>query len=179
MNTEHLRFPIGPFIAPEEITKQDLHGWIYDFELFPTRLEELIENMAIEELNWKYRPGGWSVKQVIHHCADSHMNSMMRFKLALTEDNPVIRPYYEDRWAELVDSRSDDVRASVLILKGIHHKLSTLFKMLTDDELKRTFVHPEHNKTFTVAYNIGNYAWHSNHHLAHIKLAIEAAGIYN
>lgn len=179
MNIEQLKFPIGLFKEPHQITKSDLDLWIEDFEQFPNRLEALVQNLTTVELSWKYRPDGWSIKQVVHHCADSHLNSMIRFKLALTEDNPTIRPYHEDRWAKLIDGNEDDLQYSIAILKGIHHKLSLLFKSFTDSELKRTFIHPEHNKTFTIAYNIGNYAWHSNHHLAHIKQAIIASGQYN
>ncbi len=179
MNLDQLKFPIGLFDVPDYISDTHLENWIKDFQEFPHRLEALVSELTFDELNWKYRPDGWTIKQVVHHCADSHMNSLIRFKLALTEDNPVIRPYYEDKWATLLDSNTEDILSSLYILKGVHHKLSTLFKAFTENELNRTFVHPEHNETFSIAFNIGNYAWHSNHHLAHVKQAIKAKGKYN
>lgn len=152
---------------------------IIHIELFPTRVEGLIRNIDIEKLNWKYRPGGWMVKQVIHHCADSHMNSVIRFKLALTEDRPIIRPYFEDRWAKLYDSMSDDVSESLTLLIGLHKKWTRLLKNLTKEQLKMEFVHPENGLKINLAENIGIYSWHCNHHLAHIKNAIRSEGKYN
>lgn len=179
MNLEKLKFPIGLFNPPTQITQDNLNRWISDFESFPQALEQMVSTLSQEQLEWKYRPNGWSIKQVIHHCADSHMNSLIRFKLALTEENPTIRPYYEDRWANLLDSQSSDTESALHILKGVHTKLTILFKSFSENELNRTFLHPEHNKVFTIAYNIGNYAWHSNHHFAHVEQAIEAKGRYN
>jgi len=171
-----LKYPTGTFEKPEQITQEQLQDWIKDFEQFPKRLEDLLSSLSSEELHWPYRPGGWSILQVVHHCADSHMNSMIRFKLALTEVNPTIRPYYEDRWALLADYTEDNLDEALFILKGIHGKLTTLFKQFTEEDLKRTFVHPENNQQVTLEENIGIYAWHSNHHLAHIKQAIKHQG---
>ena len=174
-----LKFPIGEFKAPDVITKEILESWIQDFELFPKRIEELIKGLNAEQLNWKYRPNGWDINQVVHHCADSHLNSLMRFKLALTEEHPTIRPYYEDRWALLPDYNTKDLYASLSILNGVHIKLSLLFKGFSEQDLQRTFLHPEHNTIVTLKENIGIYAWHSNHHLAHVKQALNAKGKYN
>lgn len=179
MELEHLKFPIGQFIKPDCITPNHLTEWINDFEQFPKRLNAILKTLPPEALHWQYRPEGWSILQVVHHCADSHINSMIRFKLALTEDNPTIRPYYEDRWALLADYTEDNLEEALMILKGIHAKLTTLFKQFTAEDLKRTFIHPEHNQQVTLEENIGIYAWHSNHHLAHIKQAVEYMGSFD
>lgn len=113
MNIEKLKFPIGKFQQPETITDMHILKWIMDLETFPSKLEKLVSNLSKEELEYTYRPNSWTIKQVIHHCADSHLNSLMRFKLALTEDNPTIKHYDENSWATLVDYNDDiDIRLS-------------------------------------------------------------------
>ena len=179
MNIQQLKFPIGEYISNVNPSKELINSWIKDIEDFPSKVEGLTKNISTEQLNWKYRPGGWTVKQVIHHCADSHMNSIIRFKLALTEESPTIRPYFEDRWAELVDSHDDDISDSVSLLKGLHKKWVVLLKSLNDNDLKRDFIHPEHGKRFNLADNIGVYAWHCNHHFAHMKNGLDSKGEYN
>lgn len=169
---EQLKFPIGEFIKPEIISEKHLNDWIATIEAFPSTLKSITDNLAIEELNYRYRPEGWTIKQVVHHCADSHMNSIIRFKLALTEDTPTIRPYFENRWANLIDSNDNDIKNSLNILIGVHAKLSQLLKTLSINDLKREFIHPEHGKRFSLEETIGVYAWHSDHHLAHIKQAL-------
>lgn len=121
-----------------------------------------------KELDTTYRIDGWTIRQVIHHCADSHMNSFIRFKLALTEDNLVIKPYFEERWAELIDSKQMPITSSLNIIEGIHERWVILIKNLTSIDLKKTFIHPESGKRFYLDEIIGMYAWHSNHHLAQI-----------
>lgn len=173
-----LKFPIGEFSPPSSIDKEIINQWIASIETFPNSVETLTKSLSIEQKNWKYRPKGWSIKQVVHHCADSHMNSLIRFKLALTEESPAIRPYWEDRWAELPDSLDDNLESSLLLLKGLHQKWVFLLKQLSPHELEREFVHPEHGKRFSLKENIGVYAWHCDHHLAHIRQAIQAEGAY-
>lgn len=168
-----LKFPIGEFDKPENITSININKWINDIESFPKRLENMVSELNSIELNYKYRPGGWKIKQMIHHCADSHMNSLIRFKLALTEETPVIRPYYEDRFAELPDSLDDNIESSLILLKGLHAKLTSVMKSLTDEDLQKEYLHPEHGEKFKLKEVVGVYAWHSNHHLAHIKQALE------
>ena len=175
---EKLKFPIGEFIKPEHISEGHIQQWIEEIASFPAHIIRLTENLSTEQINWKYRPGGWKIKQVVHHCADSHMNSIIRFKLALTEDSPTIRPYYEGRWAELIDSQEDNLSHSISLLSGLHHRWVALLKNLTPSELKRAFVHPEHGQRFTLEENIGIYAWHCNHHQAHIEQAIASKGKY-
>ncbi len=114
-----------------------------------------------------------NIRQVIHHCADSHMNSFIRFKLSLTEESPTIKPYFEDRWAEMPDYLEVSILNSIQILEGLHLKWTVLLKSLSQSDLEKEFVHPEHGKRFSVAENIGVYAWHSNHHLEHVKSALK------
>jgi len=173
-----LKFPIGEFHKPELINTKLIKEWIEVIALFPNKITALTKGLTSEELNWKYRPEGWTIKQVVHHCADSHMNSLIRFKLTLTEDQPTIRPYFEDRWAELPDSLEDDIEDSLVLLKGVHAKLTTVMSNLTKVELLREYVHPEHGEKFKLEEVVGTYAWHSEHHLAHVKQAIEAKGKY-
>ncbi|MEO1032370.1 MAG: YfiT family bacillithiol transferase [Bacteroidota bacterium] len=173
-----LRFPIGEFEKPEQITQQHIDQWIAAIESLPNRMAFITQDLSDSELNFKYRPNGWTIKQVVHHCADSHMNSIIRFKLALTENRPTIRPYFEDRFAKLVDY-SESLDAPMAILKGVHKKLGVLLKSFSDNDLKREFVHPEHDKTYTLGETIGVYAWHSNHHFAHIEQALHFKGAFN
>jgi hypothetical protein len=166
-----LQYPIGEFIKPEKITRDHIEEWIATIEALPNHIELITKDLSINELNYKYRPEGWTIKQVVHHCADSHINSLMRFKLALTEETPVIRPYFEDRFAHLIDYK-EPIYASLSILEGIHKKLGVLLRNLNQEDLQREFIHPDHGKHFSLKETIGIYAWHSSHHLAHIKQAL-------
>ena len=133
-NLYKLRFPIGEFKKPEVITKQHIKEWIASIEALPQSIISITKDLSEKELNYKYRPNGWTIKQVVHHCADSHINSLIRFKLALTEHTPTIRPYFEDRFAELKDY-SEPINASISILIGVHKKLGILLKNLNKDDL--------------------------------------------
>jgi hypothetical protein len=174
-----LRFPIGEYHAPIEYSDQLINQWIDDIASFPASVEALVKGLDAVALNWRYRPDGWTIKQVIHHCADSHTNSIIRFKLALTEDRPTIRPYYEDRWAELADGKMDDISVSLQLLHALHQKWVILLRGITSEELLRTFFHPEADQTFTLRETIGSYAWHCNHHLAHVQQALDVKGNFN
>ncbi|WP_194767978.1 YfiT family bacillithiol transferase [Tamlana sp. I1] len=173
---EQLRYPIGHFDCPENISKQDITNWISVLEQFPERLENLVQDLSEEQLETVYRPDGWTIRQVIHHISDSHHHSYTRFKWALTEQYPVIKAYFEDRWADLIDSKTAPVKMSLLHIKAIHAKLVYLLKRLSDDELNRYFIHPETNSEVKLNYQIGNYAWHSNHHYAHIEHVMKQKG---
>ena len=168
MTQEQLQYPIGKFNQPTVLTKDIINEWIAAISTFPSRLSSEVIDLTDEQLDTAYRPNGWTLRQVIHHCADSHMNSLIRLKLALTEDQPTIKPYYEERWAELVDSKTMPIAASLKMLDGIHERWTVLLKNLSDEDYPRVFIHPEHGKTFRVDETIGVYAWHCNHHLAHI-----------
>lgn len=172
IDLEKLRFPIGEFQKPDIITSSDLNKWIATIANFPQTIKSLTEKLSIEELNWIYRPNGWKIKQVVHHCADSHMNSLIRFKLALTEENPIVKPYEEQFWAELVDGKSNDISASIKIIEGVHTRWVLLLKSFGETELKRQFTHPANQKTSCLDEIIGVYAWHCKHHLAHIEQAL-------
>jgi hypothetical protein len=168
MDIEKLKFPLGKFDKPTSITRDILRKWIADISTFPKRLSAEVLNLKDEQLNTQYRPDGWTLRQVVHHCADSHMNGLTRVKLTLTEDHPTVKPYFEERWAELLDTKSMPIHSSLKMLEGIHERWTVLLNNLADDQLERTFVHPEHRKTFRIDESIGLYAWHCNHHLAHI-----------
>jgi hypothetical protein len=178
-NLEKLKFPIGKFSKPDFISQNDLNNWISDIEIFPTNLMKLTQNLSTEKLNWIYRPDGWTIKQVIHHCADSHINSFVRFKLALTEDLPIIKPYEEAKWAELIDGSSDSIKPSLQIVEGVHARWVLLLKTFKEEELKRKLIHPANNKKYFLDEMIGLYAWHCNHHLAHIEQALLNKGKFN
>ncbi|OPH59380.1 metal-dependent hydrolase [Paenibacillus ferrarius] len=165
---DELRYPIGLFEHEGEITEEKLHTWMADIASTPARLRMAVAGLSDEQLDTPYRAGGWTLRQVVHHVADSHMNSYTRFKLALTEEEPTIRPYYEERWAELSDGRSAPVELSLVLLEALHSRWMILLQEMQQDQFARAFVHPESGKTIRLDWNVGLYAWHGNHHIAHI-----------
>ncbi|MEM9885520.1 MAG: YfiT family bacillithiol transferase [Bacteroidota bacterium] len=169
MNLEQLKYPIGHYKAPETITTTQLLHWTNEIRELPKILTRTVNGLTEDELNTPYRPGGWTIRQVVHHLPDSHMNAYVRFKLALTESNPSIRPYYEDRWAELEASKTAAIEPSLFLLNALHRKWIVLIQSCSEAELKKTFFHPESKASSSLAFNIGNYAWHGKHHLAQIK----------
>lgn len=171
-NLEKLKFPIGKCPKIDDVSKNDVETWIATIEEFPSKIKNLTSSLSVEVLNFNYRPKGWSIKQVVHHCADSHINSFIRFKLALTEDVPTIKPYEEQLWAELADGNSNDILPSIQIIEGVHARWVLLLKSLEESELKRQFFHPANLKISNLEETIGVYAWHCNHHLAHIEQAL-------
>ena len=173
LELEALRFPIGRFIWPENIQKTDLNNWIKSINNFPKTLADLTTNLSSAQLNTHYRPEGWKLKQVVHHCADSHMSSIKRYKLALTEDAPIIRPYPEQLFAELIDSNDDDLTDSMLIINAVHRKLVKILNNMKPNEFERTFVHPEYDKIYKLSEATALYAWHCEHHLGHVKLCLQ------
>lgn len=168
---DQLKYPIGKFAVPQSITDSMLEGWIDQIRTFPRRLREELAGLNESSLDSVYRPGGWSIRQVVHHLPDSHMNAYIRFKLALTEDQPVIRPYHEDRWAELAEAKSAPVDVSLNLVESLHVRWVLVLQSLTVEDLDKVYIHPEHGKTFKLKEVIGMYAWHSDHHLAHIRTA--------
>ncbi|UJF32910.1 YfiT family bacillithiol transferase [Paenibacillus hexagrammi] len=162
------RYPIGEFEHDGEITEQQLQVWIYRIESAPVRLRAAVAGLSDKQLDTPYREGGWTLRQVVHHVADSHINSYTRFKLALTEEQPVIKPYYEDRWAELSDSRNAPLELSLALLDALHERWVILLRSLHREQLSRTFIHPESGSTIPLDRNIGIYAWHGDHHIAHV-----------
>ena len=167
---EELKYPIGKFTPPTEISNKQVEEWLNDFINLPDDFLQVA--VAIEKagkLEVPYRPGGWTARQVIHHLADSHVNSYTRFKLALTEDNPTIRPYDEVAWAELADNKLA-IDVSLNLLTNLHQRLGKLLETLSPEQWQRTFVHPASGDKTTLAHNIGMYAWHGRHHLGHLLL---------
>lgn len=173
---ESLRYPIGKLDAPNTVSKQQLEDWISILEYFPERLTRLVTPLSDTQLDTPYRPDGWTVRQVVHHVSDSHHHSYARFKWALTEDKPVIKAYYEDRWAALEDTRKAPIAMSLAHLSAVHVKLVYLLKRLSEEDLDRRFIHPENNREISLKHNIGMYAWHSNHHYAHIENLLKRNG---
>lgn len=167
MTDESLRYPIGKFVQPAAYTNQDISQWIADIKALPQQIREAVIGLTNDQLNTPYRPGGWTIKQVVHHIADSHMNSIIRFKWALTEENPTIKPYHEDLWAKLGDY-SLPVESSLLLLEGLHQRMVALFESLTEEDWNRTFYHPDAQIEISLKRNLAMYSWHSRHHLAHI-----------
>ncbi len=168
-NLEHLRYPIGNFEMPESISDPETDASIQILKEFPAKLRNLVENLDDNQLDTPYRAKGWTVRQLVNHIADSHMNSFIRCKLALTENNPTIKPYDEARWAELQDSISIPVQPALRLLDGLHARWVHELKALTNRELNSTFFHPEQNRSITLREHIAFYAWHCEHHAAHIK----------
>ncbi len=171
MTTEELdtlRYPIGRFKAKDEYSKAEIEGFIQTIEGFPTILGKAVLNFSEEQFDTPYRPDGWTIRQVIHHLADSHINSYIRFRWALTEDVPTIKPYEEQLWAELPDAKSAPVVFSLNLLESLHARWTILLKSLTDSDLEKQFIHPQHQKKNTLAQTIAMYDWHCLHHLNHI-----------
>lgn len=167
---EKLRYPIGHYLKPELISGEDMENYITDIASFPSRIRKEVEHLNDEQLGTPYRPQGWTIRQIVHHCADSHMNAFIRFKLALTEEMPVIKPYFEDRWAELPDTTALPPEVSLTLLESLHNRWVTLLKELKPEDLMLGYLHPEHGRIIYLDEATGTYAWHSNHHLAHITV---------
>ena len=160
------RYPIGTFEWDGELTNSLARNWIQEIEELPRLLRDAVQDLDDEQLDTPYRVGGWTVRQVVHHLADSHMNAYIRFRLALTEDQPVIKPYEEAKWAELPDYTLP-MEISLSLLEALHQRWTTLLQSLNPSDMKKTFIHPDSGQV-SVGENIGIYAWHGRHHLAHI-----------
>jgi uncharacterized damage-inducible protein DinB len=165
---QDLRYPIGEY-QPQPFSQQQKEQWLKDLKFLPDDLSIAVQNLDEFQLNTPYRDGGWTVKQVVHHVADSHMNALIRFKLGLTEDNPTIKPYDEAAWANLNDVQAVPINVSLTLLHAVHLRLIKTIESLTDEQWQRTLFHPEQQKQMTLWYVLGNYAWHGKHHVAHIS----------
>lgn len=176
MNMENLKYPTGKFQKPEAFTEKILQSYISQISSFPSRLRDEVEYLDEKQLDTTYRPDGWTIRQVVNHCSDSHLNGFTRLKLALTEDKPVIRPYLEAKWAELTDSRQFPIEPALQILEGVHKRWTALLKNLTEEQWERKLIHPEGNTVLSIKEITGQYSWHGNHHLAHITSLKERQG---
>lgn len=173
---KNLQYPIGTFVHEGEFFQHQFEAWIQEIEQLPMKLREAVKGLNENQLDTPYREGGWTLRQVVHHLADSHMNSFIRFKLALTEDNPTIKPYDETIWAELADSKSE-VNVSISLIEGLHARWVVLLKSMSSEDFERTFYHPGYNQTMSLAYALGLYAWHGRHHVAHITGLRDRLGV--
>lgn len=169
------RYPIGPFTPPAEFTPALRREYIDQIADLPVRLHAAVGGLTEGYLEHPYREDGWSVAQVVHHVADSHVNAYVRFKLAATEDNPPVKAYNEARWAEFSDSRATDVRSSLNILSGLHQRWAAFLRGLTTAELSRTYNHSVSGPV-TLDHALAMYAWHGRHHAAHITALRERMG---
>ena len=174
---EALKYPIGTFTPPETITDEKLKEWVTILEVLPAQLRDMVSEMDDTKLDTPYRPEGWTVRQVVHHIADSHHHSYVRFKWALTEDNPTIKPYLEKEWTNLSDLKGMPVEWSLRHLEAVHYKLVRMLRSLSDEQLERTFIHPDGNKTISLRQNVGQYAWHGMHHFMHIANLVKRENI--
>lgn len=168
---EHLRYPIGRFEYQTDYSLDNLRKDIKIIAKFPKTLKALLKKLKSGGLKLTYRKGGWTVHQIIHHLADSHLHAYIRIKMALTEPNPVIKPYDEALWAQTEDGSGAPIRPSIKLLSAHHERWSYLLKSLSEDDLERSFFHPEHRRLISIAESIAFYAWHCRHHLAHINIA--------
>ncbi len=172
---ELLRYPIGQY-QPKPYSEHQKQEWLNDIKFLPQSLENAIVNLDEAELQTPYREGGWTVQQVVHHVADSHINAVCRFKLGLTEDNPTIKPYDEAAWAVLNDVRTIPINISITLLYALHTRWYAVISDLDLKAWERKVFHPEANKEMTLWYLLGNYAWHGRHHTAHITSLRERNG---
>lgn len=170
------RYPIGKF-EPQPYSEKLRLDWLNDIKFLPQLLENALLNLDETQMHTPYRDGGWTIRQVVHHVADSHMNALIRFKLALTEDNPVIKPYDEAAWAELNDVQELPVNISSTLLHAMHARWYSCIRVLGEQELlSRSVFHPEHKKQISLWDLLGMYAWHGKHHTAHITGLREKMG---
>lgn len=161
------QYPIGKY-EPKDYNEEQKSIWINDIKFLPDELENSILNLDEAQLQTPYRDGGWTVHQVVHHVADSHMNALIRFKLGLTESNPTIKPYLQDEWTALQDVQKLPVNISLTLLHALHKRWHILLESFKDGDWNKTVIHPEHNKQMSLWHLLGMYAWHGKHHTAQI-----------
>lgn len=176
MQLENLKYPIGKFSEYDK--RDDRAHCIEQITRLPEELSALVADLSMEQLQLLYRPEGWNIKQVVHHLADSHMNSLLRHKLTLTEDQPIIKTYHEQKWALLSDGSQDDLTDSLLLLKAMHKKWVRLLNDMSEDDFSLCYVHPAKEKKISLHTNTALYAWHGEHHIAHIKQALMYKGVF-
>lgn len=166
--TTDVRYPVGKFDWNIPVSEADYPRLIAEIAAAPGALRSAVAGLSREQLETPYRSGGWTIKQVVHHVPDSHMNAYTRFKLALTENEPTIKPYEEDKWAELPDSQRVPIDVSLDLLDALHTRWVTLVGAMDPADFARTLRHPEHNRIMTLGQLLALYAWHGRHHVAHI-----------
>jgi hypothetical protein len=162
------RYPVGKFTFSGSPDESQRNAFIAEIERAPSALREAVTGLSVQQVETPYRDGGWTVRQVVHHVPESHMNAYIRFKLALTEDEPTIKPYMEDRWAKLADVPVTPLETSLALLDSLHDRWVCLLRLVKPDEWKRTFRHPEMGESLPLEKSLALYAWHGRHHVAHI-----------
>jgi len=172
---DDLRYPVGRFHPPAAYAPDLRAAHIDTLRLLPERLRAAVKGLSDAQLDTPYRPGGWTVRQLVHHLPDSHMNSYIRFRLALTEDEPTIKAYDEARWAELADAKTSPIEPSLALLENLHKRWVMLLRSLTPSDWERTFRHPELGP-IRLDQNLALYGWHGRHHVAHITSLRERQG---
>ena len=170
-----LRYPIGPYQKVETLTISERQACIADIEQTPANLRAAVAGLTPEQIETPYRPEGWTVRQVAHHLPDSHLNGYIRFKLTLTEDEPLIKTYMEERWAELADTRNTPIEVSLTLMDALHARWTILLNALSEEEWRRTFRHPVLD-AMRLEQSVALYAWHGRHHVAHIRSLRERMG---
>ncbi len=170
-----LRYPIGKFAYSGSLSEDQKQKFLDDIAHAPANLRAAVKGLSDQQLDTPYRPEGWTVRQVAHHVPDSHLNAYIRFKLALTEEEPTIKPYAEDRWAQLADTRATPVEVSLVMLDSLHDRWVRLLRSLRAEDWKRTFRHPEMG-VMNLEKTLALYAWHGRHHVAHITTLRERSG---
>jgi uncharacterized damage-inducible protein DinB len=170
-----LRYPIGKFHYEGPLSGEQKQACLDEIAQAPANLRAAVQGLSDSQLDTPYRPGGWTVRQVVHHVPDSHLNSYVRFKLALTEDEPTIKPYAEAQWANLADTKATPIGVSLTMLEALHDRWVRLLRSLDAEDWKRTFRHPELGP-MTLEKNLALYAWHGRHHVAHVTALREREG---
>ncbi|MGI9542130.1 MAG: YfiT family bacillithiol transferase [Cyclobacteriaceae bacterium] len=173
---EKLQYPIGKLKIPLTITSDNITTYIDQISVLPSKIRQSVQGLTDEQLDTPYRPGGWTVRKVVHHLADSHINSYIRFRWTLTEDQPTIKAYDEKSWAALPDACTSPVDLSLDLLDALHNRWVVLLKSLTADDMQKSYIHPDTQKAVRLDKNIALYAWHGDHHLAHIESLKERMG---
>lgn len=166
------RYPIGPFEPAKEFDPNQVALHIHTLERLPFKLQQATKRLTTLDLSKTYRAGSWNARQLVHHIADSHINGYIRTKWALSEENPTIKDYDENGWMKLGDSNELPIEVSLRLIESLHERWAYLFRNLEDAQWKRTFIHPEKGDTRTLYQHAGMYAWHGEHHLAHVKKAV-------
>ncbi len=164
---EKLQYPIGKYI-PHEISDETEENYLQEIENTPKALREAVSGLTDEQLDTPYRPGGWTIRQVIHHLPDSHINAYIRCKWAITEESPLIKAYFEERWAETEEAKTAEPELSLALLDALHMRWVRFLRSLSDEQMEKAFQHPQSGKTVSIRQMLGLYAWHGKHHIAHI-----------
>lgn len=172
---QSVQYPIGKYVE-QPYSGNQLKEWLLDIQSLPVQLENAITDLDEAQLSTAYREEGWTIRQVVHHVADSHMNAYIRFKLGITESKPTIKPYDEAAWANLPDTANLPINISITLLFALHIRWVEILKYLTEEDYKREVYHPEHKTHMSLWYLLGMYAWHSRHHVAHITSLRERKG---